>query len=54
MTVYAAYGATVWHGVTEEDVYAKSPPLANRLAVDARVGVEAVADAIIRALRRPI
>lgn len=42
----------VWHGVTEKDVQAKSPTLASRLAIDAADGVEAVADAIMRALRR--
>ena len=41
----------VWHGVTKEEVYAKSPPLANRLAVDADKGVEVVADQIMGALR---
>lgn len=43
----------VWHGVTEKDVYAESPPLANRLAVDAGSGVALVADAIMLALRQP-
>jgi hypothetical protein len=43
----------VWHGVTQENVSAKSPPLANRLAVDWAKGAEAVADEIMRALRQP-
>jgi hypothetical protein len=43
----------VWHKVTLEDVAQQSPILAGRLAIDTGVGIERVADAVVRAAAIP-
>lgn len=43
----------VWHGVSEQDVIARSPFLAGRLAIDSSEGTAALADAISEVLGEP-
>lgn len=40
----------VWHGITSQEVTAKSPTLAARLAVDTACGIDHVAEEVRRAL----
>jgi hypothetical protein len=44
----------IWHEVTEEEVLARSPLLAGRLAIDSREGTQALADAIAEVLGAPV
>lgn len=44
----------VWHGVSAEDVRARSPMLAGKLAVSTDDGIDAVVSAIIDVLEQPI
>jgi hypothetical protein len=41
----------IWHRVAVHDVYAYSPRLADRVALDSSIGVEELADKLSRALR---
>ena len=41
----------VWHGVTHADVARYSLPLADRLAGSTEIGIEALADELLRAIK---
>jgi hypothetical protein len=43
----------IWHDVTEEEIAARSPILAGRLAIDSREGTSAISDAIVEVLGQP-
>jgi hypothetical protein len=42
----------VWHKVNESDIARYSPALADRLAIPTSMGIPAMAEKIIKALRR--